>query len=130
MVIPKWSLDNLSQNSNIGHIIFQIINNTGKKIIVHGYRMLRISPDGKKDYYYKGKRYEESELNIWWTAPHVKVILWEGDEHIFNWNEVNIIETYGINKKGKWGTEVKIAYIEEGSNGLSVSTGTTTIEFE
>ncbi|KAF5437230.1 hypothetical protein C5S35_05300 [Candidatus Methanophagaceae archaeon] len=43
---------------------------------------------------------------------------------------MDIIKTYGINKKGRWETEVLISYIEVGSDIISYSIGKTSIDFE
>ena len=130
IVSPKWSINKISQNNNIGHIIFELKNETGKQIIIYGYRMFRITQSGEKGVYYKGKIFEPSEFDRWMSDPHISTILWENDEHVFHWNDVNIIEFYGINEKGIWETEVQIAYIEQGNNTLSYSVGKTSIEFE
>jgi len=55
--------------------------------------------------------------------------LHKNDEHVFHWDDVNIIETYGINEIGKWLTEVQVAYIQEGSKDIFYSIGTTEIEY-
>jgi len=130
IVRPEWSIKKITQKNNIGHIIFELKNRTGKQIIIHGYRMFRITPNGEKDIYYHKKISDASEFKGWVSNPHIKIILWNNDEHIFHWIDTNIIETYGINKKGKWGTEVWIVYIEAGSETPSYSVGRTYIEFE
>ena len=112
------------------HIIFDVENRTGNKIIIHGYRMYRISPEGVKDVFWKGTSKKPNEFNRWVSDPHTNQILWNEEKHTFNWNDTNLIEDYGINKKGKWKTEVKIAYFEENSNTLSSAVGETYIDFE
>jgi hypothetical protein len=54
----------------------------------------------------------------------------KNDEHVFHWDDVDIIETYGINESGKWKTEVQIAYLEEGLNSLLYSVGYTELELK
>ena len=92
--------------------------------------MFRILPDGEKDFYYNQRISSASEYEGWISDPHVKIMLWSNDEHSFHWNDVNIMGTYGINKKGKWGTEVQIAYIDLVSNTYSYSVGKAEIRFE
>lgn len=130
VVKPRWSVEKITRENNEGHIIFEVKNITGKPILIHGYRMFRIAPEGEKDFYYNQRISSASEFQGWISDPHVKIILWNNDEHIFHWNDVRIMGTYGINKKGKWGTEVQIAYIDLVSNTFSYSVGRAEIRFE
>lgn len=128
VVDPSWSVHAVVANAQ-GHVIFTIRNLTGKKMVLYGYRMFRISPEGIKDFYYKGKSCEAEEFRGWVFDPHFRVILYEGDEHAFHWGDVDIPMTYGIDREGTWHTEVQIAYLEEGSNVLYYSVGQTDIEY-
>lgn len=123
-VKPEWSLKKISQYKNIGHIVFKLKNLSDKRIFIYGYNIFRVSPSGEKDVYYYKKICEERYFNRWISDPHFKIILYKNDEHIFNWDDVNIKDVYGINEIGKWLTEVRIAYIEEGCNDLFYSIGT------
>ena len=84
----------------------------------------------EKDVYYYKRICDEQNFNRWVSDLHFKVILYKNDEHIFNWDDVNIMNVYGINEIGKWLAEVRIAYIEEGCNDLFYTIGTAEIEFE
>ena len=128
LVKPSWSVDTVASNVQ-GHIIFNIRNLTKKKIVLYGYRMFRISPEGIKDYYYNGKICEADECKGWVFDPHFRIILYEDDEHTFQWGDVDIPVTYGIDREGAWQTEVQIAYLEEGGNVLNYSVGQTNIQY-
>jgi hypothetical protein len=128
IVEPSWSVNGVLENT-VGHIIFTVRNLTGKKVVLYGYRIFRISPDGAKDYYYKRDICEADQFMGWGSDQHFRVILFERDEHIFHWEDVNIPKTYGINRDGIWQTEVQIAYLEEGSNTFYYSIGKTTIKY-
>jgi hypothetical protein len=127
---PEWSLKKISNDNNIGHIIFKLKNLSDKRIFIYGYKMLRVSPNGLKDVYYNTRICDEKDFNIWVSDPHLNIILYKNDEHIFHWDDVSIMDVYGINKIGKWLAEVQVAYIEEGSDDLLYSIGTAEIEFE
>jgi len=129
-VEPEWSLKKISQYNNIGHIVFKLKNLSDKRIFIYGYNMFRVSPSGEKDVYYYKRICDEQNFNRWVSDLHFKVILYKNDEHIFNWDDVNIMNVYGINEIGKWLAEVRIAYIEEGCNDLFYTIGTAEIEFE
>ena len=124
-VIPRWSLPRLGPDNRTGHIIFDITNNTGTTVLLFGYRMFRISPDGIKDVYYNTLVCQADDFKHWNTSPVFRLILMDRDEHVYNWGEVDIATTYGLNKPGRWQTEVQIAYLEEGSRQLLVSSGKT-----
>ena len=85
--------------------------------------IFEITPEGEKDFYYNRRIFPAEELKGWLSDPHVKIILWDNDEHIFHWNDVAIAKTYGINRKGVWGTEVQIAYVELGTQALAYAVG-------
>ena len=130
IVSPEWSIKKITQDNYIGHITFKLKNNTGKTILIYGYQMLRINPRGEKDFYWKGKSISVNEYHGWNSDNHFKIVLWKNDEHIFHWNDTNIITTYGLNEEGIWTTEIQIAYLEEGSKNISVSIGRAEIEFK
>lgn len=129
VVEPLWSVKNISESENKGHIIFKIKNITGKKVLIYGYRMFRVNPNGNKDFFYNGFVKKSEEFTGWISDPHFKITLWNNDEHIFHWNDVSISTIYGLNSKGKWDTELQIAYLVEGiENKLFISIGHTYIE--
>jgi hypothetical protein len=127
---PEWSLKKISQYNNIGHIVFKLKNLSCKRIFIYGYKIFRVSPNGETDVYYYKKISDAQNFNRWVSDQHFKMILYKNDEHIFHWDDVNIMDVYGINKIGKWLTEVQIVYIEEGCNDHFYSIGTAEIEFE
>jgi hypothetical protein len=130
VIEPEWSLKKISNDNNIGHIIFKLKNLSDKRIFIYGYKMLRVSPNGLKDVYYNTRICDEKDFNKWVSDLHLNIILYKNDEHIFHWDDVSIMDVYGINKIGKWLAEVRVAYIEEGSDDLLYSIGTAEIEFE
>jgi hypothetical protein len=125
----EWSLKRITKERNIGHIIFKLKNLSDEKLIIYGYRMFRIKPNGSKDFYFYSRFCEAKDFKKWVSDPHINIILHKGDEHVFNWSDVNIIETYGINEPGKWQTEVLFAYMVEGKEDLFYSIGRTEIEY-
>jgi len=129
IVCPIWSVDYVSETKTEGRIIFDLKNSTPDPVLLHGYRMFRISPDGTKDFFYKGKCTPSNAYTVWNSGQHFSVILLEEDRHVFNWGIVNIPKTYGIDWKGLWQTEIQISYVKEGFDSLLVSTGKTKIEF-
>ncbi len=128
-VTPEWSLNRVTKGNNTGHIIFRLKNSSDKRLIIHGYRMFRIKPNGIKDVYYNSSICDADDFKKWVSDTHFRIILHKNDEHVFHWDDVNIIETYGINEIGKWHTEVQVAYIIEGSEDLYFSIGTADIEY-
>jgi hypothetical protein len=129
LIKPAWSLKKVARRKNKGHIIFRLKNLSEKTIIIYGYRIFRIKPDGLKDVYYYSSVCDATNFKKWVSDPHTKIILHKNDEHVFHWDDVNIMEVYGINEIGKWLTEVQVAYIQEGSKNIYYSIGTTEIEF-
>ncbi|MDP2365234.1 MAG: TIR domain-containing protein [Ignavibacteria bacterium] len=131
LVEPAWSVKRISENHTSGFLSFKTKNNSGKKIILYGYKIFRTNPQGLTDFFYNGILVSKQDYIDWISDPHFHIILWANDEHIFNWNEVNIVETYGINSEGIWGTELQIAYLVDGvENELFYSTGQTEIEYK
>ena len=92
--------------------------------------MFRITPNGDKDLFYFKRICAASDFHRWVADAHTNIILWNEDSHIFHWNDVDIPLVYGVNEPGKWSTEVKIAYIEEGENEMKFAKGETEISFE
>ena len=129
-VEPKWSIKKISDENKIGHIIFGVKNTSGKKVVIYGYRMFRISPNNHKDLFYFRKISDANEIKGWNTSSQFRMILSENDERSYHWNDVDIPKTYGLKEKGRWGTEVQIAYIEQGTNNILYSIGRTFIEVE
>jgi hypothetical protein len=92
--------------------------------------MFRITPNNHKDFYYFKKISDASEVKGWNTGSQFRMILSEKDERVYHWNDVDITKIYGFNEKGRCGTEVQIAYIEQGTNNIFYSIGRTIIEVE
>ena len=130
IVDPKWSVKHVSEMRPDGRIIFDISNETGDPVFLHGYRMFRRAPDGTKDFFYKGSHIPANRYKGWASSKYFRMLLLDKDRHVFNWGEVKIPETYGINHRGLWGTEVQVAYVHQGDDSLLVSIGTTQLDFK
>lgn len=130
VVSPAWSVEHVSEKRAHGRIIFDILNQTGDTVLLHGYRMFRQAPGGMKDFFYKGARMRADEYTGWASSEYFRMLLLDKDRHVFNWAEVNIPETYGIDHRGLWVTEVQVAYLRQGTNSLLVSIGKTELEFK
>lgn len=130
IVQPNWSVKSIRAEQPIGRIIFNLRNGMSKKIFIYGYRMIRIHPNGNKDFFYNGNIQNAENFTGWISDQHFKIILWPNDVHEFHWDDVNIPQIYGINHSGMWGTELSVAFLVEGiENTLFVSVGNTFIEY-
>lgn len=130
IVRPRWSVEYVTDRDPDGQIIFEITNQTGQPVLLQGYRMFRVAPGGTKDFFYRGLSVTVDSYRIWAYSKHFQVLLMDQDKHVFNWGNVNIPETYGINHKGIWGTEIQIAYVRQDMGSPLVAVGKTNIEFK
>lgn len=129
-VEPHWSISKINNSQHHGHLSFKLLNNTSGKLIIHGYRIIRITPEFERDIYYYNKYCNADEYKYWGSDDHFRIILWKSDMHVFHWNDVDIRNVYGINYKGEWESEVQVAYFEENNKELLVSIGKTKIVHE
>ena len=73
-----------------GQIIFEITNKTRHLVSLHGYRMFRIAPEGKKDFFYKGLSVDADQYHVWSYSKYFQIFLMNDDFHGFHWGKVDI----------------------------------------
>ncbi len=115
----SWSKKKVPEKG-IAHIIFKVTNNTGKAIVLTGYKMTSKKVDDPSIL---------STMNWHPGDPHFNIILWNKDIHEFHWNDVHITDYYNMKEKGRWFTYVQVRYILQDSDDMNISNiANTTIE--